>query len=88
MKHAYFIKMVDFKNLAWATSSATRASRKFIYLPYRASEKKLSYPVKVFLKRYTQAHTQVFLWPRTLWHYMNPAQCYVLLTHGCSQTPL
>ena len=34
------IKMVDFKNLAWATSFATRASRKFIYLPYRASGKK------------------------------------------------
>ena len=31
------IKMVDFKNLAWATSFATRASRKFICLPYRAS---------------------------------------------------
>ena len=27
------IKMFDFKNLAWATSFATRASRKFIYLP-------------------------------------------------------
>ena len=35
------IKMVDFKNLAWATSFATRASRKFIYLPYRASGKKV-----------------------------------------------
>ena len=34
------IKMVDFKNLAWAASFATRASRKFIYLPYRASGKK------------------------------------------------
>ena len=34
------IKMVDFKNLAWATSFATQASRKFIYLPYRASGKK------------------------------------------------
>ena len=34
------IKMVDFKNLAWATSFATRAGRKFIYLPYRASGKK------------------------------------------------
>ena len=32
--------MVDFKTLAWATSFATRASRKFIYLPYRASGKK------------------------------------------------
>ena len=32
--------MADFKNLAWATSFATRASRKFIYLPYRASGKK------------------------------------------------
>ena len=32
--------MVDFKNLAWATSFATQASRKFIYLPYRASGKK------------------------------------------------
>ena len=31
------IKMVDFKNLAWATSFATRASRKFIY---RASGEK------------------------------------------------
>ena len=35
------IKMVDFKNLAWATSFATRASRKFIYLPYRASGRKV-----------------------------------------------
>ena len=34
------IKMVDFKNLAWATSFATWASRKFIYLPYRASGEK------------------------------------------------
>ena len=34
------IKMADFKNLAWATSFATQASRKFIYLPYRASAKK------------------------------------------------
>ena len=34
------IKMVDFKNLAWATSFATRASRKLIYLPYRASGEK------------------------------------------------
>ena len=31
------IKIVDFKNLEWATSFATWASRKFIYLPYRAS---------------------------------------------------
>ena len=43
------IKMVDFKNLAWATSFATRANRKFIYLPYRALQGKwgkkfLSYP--------------------------------------------
>ena len=37
------IKMVDFKNLAWATSFATRASRKFIYLPW--GKKLLSYPV-------------------------------------------
>ena len=34
------IKMVDFKNLAWATSFANRASRIFIYLPYRASGEK------------------------------------------------
>ena len=34
------IKMVDFKNLPWATSFATRASRKFIHMPYRASGKK------------------------------------------------
>ena len=33
-KHIAYFKMVDFKNLAWATSFATRASRKFIYLPY------------------------------------------------------
>ena len=33
-KHiAILIKMVDFKNLAWATSFATQASRKFIDLP-------------------------------------------------------
>ena len=40
------IKMVDFKNLAWATSFATRASRKFIYLPYtgQVGKKLLSYP--------------------------------------------
>ena len=37
------IKMVDFKNPAWATSFATRASRKFIYLPYKACEKKSYY---------------------------------------------
>ena len=41
--------MADFKNLAWAASSATGASRKFIYLPYRAlqgkwGKKLLSYP--------------------------------------------
>ena len=35
------IKMVDFKNLAWATSFATPASRKLIYLPYRASGEKV-----------------------------------------------
>ena len=42
------IKLVDFKNLAWATSFATRASRKFIY---RASGKKklLSYPGLVII---------------------------------------
>ena len=34
------IKMADFKDLAWATSFVTRASSKFIYLPYRASGKK------------------------------------------------
>ena len=34
------IKIVDFKNLSWATSFATQASIKFIYLPYRASGKK------------------------------------------------
>ena len=34
------IKLVYFKNMAWATSFATRASRRFIYLPYRASGKK------------------------------------------------
>ena len=33
------IKMVDFKNLAWATSFATRASRKFIW-----GKKLLTYP--------------------------------------------
>ena len=41
------IKMVDFKNLAWATSFATWASRKFIYLPYiqgKWEKKLLSYP--------------------------------------------
>ena len=38
--------MVDFKNLAWATSFATRASRKFIYLPLQGKwgKKLLSYP--------------------------------------------
>ena len=36
------IKMVDFKNLAWATSFATPASRKLIYLPYMASGKKVT----------------------------------------------
>ena len=40
LSHFLPFKMVDFKNLAWATSFATRASRKFIYLPYRASGKK------------------------------------------------
>ena len=37
------IKMVDFKNLAWAISFATWASRKSIYLPYRTSGKKSYY---------------------------------------------
>ena len=41
------IQMADFKNLAWATSFATRASRKFIYLPYRAGgEKVIAIPLK------------------------------------------
>ena len=40
--------MVDFKNLALATSFAARASRKFIYLPYNASGKK-SYCHTLFL---------------------------------------
>ena len=31
------IKLVYFKNMAWVTSFATQASRKFIYLSYRAS---------------------------------------------------
>ena len=35
------IKIVDFKNLAWATSFATQASGKFTYMPYRASRKKV-----------------------------------------------
>ena len=34
------IKMADFKNLAWETSFATWARRKFIYLSYRASGEK------------------------------------------------
>ena len=45
------IKMVDFKNLAWATSFATRASRKFIYLPYRASGEK-SYGHTLYTKQH------------------------------------
>ena len=40
-KHIAYFNLNDFKNLAWATSFATRASRKFIYLPYRASGKKV-----------------------------------------------
>ena len=45
------IKMADFKNLAWATSFATQASRKFIYLPYRASGKKvIVIPCYLFVK--------------------------------------
>ena len=32
--------MADFKNQAWATSFATPARRKFIYLSYRASGEK------------------------------------------------
>ena len=47
------IKMVDFKNLAWATSFATQASRKFIYLPYRASGKK-SYCHTLFMHWWTE----------------------------------
>ena len=31
------IKIVDFKNLAWATSFATQASKKFIYLQVQNS---------------------------------------------------
>ena len=54
------IKMVDFKNLAWATSFATRASRKFIY---RASgEKKLlSYPVM-----YCATASATLMYPQTI----------------------
>jgi len=47
------IKMVDFKNLAWATSFATQASRKFIYLPYGASGEK------------SYCHTMDYLHPLT-----------------------
>ena len=43
------IKMVDFKNLAWATSFATRASRKFIYLQGKWEKKLLSYPVNGYI---------------------------------------
>ena len=43
------IKMVDLKNLAWATSFATRASRKFIYLPYKASGKKSYWHTLVYI---------------------------------------
>ena len=55
-KHIAYFKMVDFKNLAWATSFATRASRKFIYLPYNLvqgmwEKKLLSYPGKAIYKR-------------------------------------
>ena len=38
------IKMVDFKNQVWATSFASRASRKFI--PASGGEKLLSYSVQ------------------------------------------
>jgi len=49
------IKMADFKTLAWATSFATRASRRFIYLPYRASGKK------------SYCHTLVWKWNSPRW---------------------
>ena len=47
------IKMVDFKNLAWATSFATQASRKFIYLPtgQMGGKKLLSYPETLFYRK-------------------------------------
>ena len=38
------IKMVDFKNLAWATSFATRASRKFIYSSGQVGKKVIVIP--------------------------------------------
>ena len=41
------IKMADFKNLAWATSFATQARRKFIYLSYRASGEKSCHTLMV-----------------------------------------
>ena len=50
------IKIVDFKNLAWATSFATRARRKFIYLPYRASGKK-SYCHTLLMDIFTESLT-------------------------------
>ena len=47
------IKIVDFKNLAWATSFATRASRKFIY---RASGRK-SYCHTLLMAIFTESLT-------------------------------
>ena len=38
------IKTVDFKNLSWATSFATQASRKFIYLPGQEEKKVIVIP--------------------------------------------
>ena len=54
------IKMVDFKNLAWATSLATGASRKFIYLLYRASGKK-SYCHTLCTDTHMHTHTNTDL---------------------------
>ena len=56
------IKMVGFKTLAWATSFATRASGKFIYLPYRASGEK-SYCHTLETYGYADMHKCVF-WVR------------------------
>ena len=57
------IKIVDFKNLAWATSFATWAGRKFIYLQGKWKKKLLSYPD---LSRSTQSTSHQFLLSNSL----------------------
>ena len=79
------VKMIDFKNLAWATSFATPASRKFIYLPYRVTGEK-SYCDN--LLNYNERLTSLYCWFYLLFfqHFMYWIVFEVGLIQFCSAT--